>query len=169
MFKSSTAASAHKMSNKVTSDLLSEDNPAIAHELNELYRRYSIQRSSRLSNKAAAPKERSSARNDCALPAPARFTRKAKPISSEIKDVSSFSETKDVSSFSETKDGSSVSDNSGARPGQSARQTCKTCAIELDGTYDARLWNLMHFDCGDCCRMYISMTVNLDEQLKVAS
>jgi hypothetical protein len=144
------------MTNKTTSDtaqqlqLLSEDTPAIAHELNELFRRYSNQRKSGSSHRAAAPshraaapKERPSTRNDSALvaltalPAPVRFTRKAKPVASESKALSS------------------VSDSSSVFPGQSL-QSCKTFATELDGAYDALLWKLMHFDCEDCCQMEFS-------------
>ena len=147
------------MSNKTSSDtakqlqLLPEDTPAIAHELNELFRQYSHQRKSRLSHREAATKERPSNGNDSALrlPAPARFTRKAKLVSSESKDFSS------------------VSDSSSAFPGQSARQSCKTCTTKLDDAYDALLWKLMHFDCADRCRMDMSEMANLDENLNATS
>ena len=146
------------MSNETTSDtaqqlqLLSEDSPAIAHELNEIFRWYSNQRRSRLSHRAAASKEGPSTRNDSALPAPARFTRKAKPVPSESKDVLSGAYS------------------SSAFPSQSAGQSCNTCATKLEGAYyDAILWKLMHFDCADCCRMDMSEMEDMDEHLNAAS
>ncbi len=151
----STPSSSRKMTNKVADtaqmlELLSEDTPAVAHELNELFRWYSNQRNSRLCQRAAAEKERSSTDNDRVLPAPARFTRRAKPASPEIKKSSS------------------VSDYSSTSLVQSERQSCKSCEAKLD-TYDAVLWKLMHFDCADCCQVGMSQMANLDEQLNEAS
>ena len=131
--------------------LLSEDTPAVAHELNELFRWYSNQRNSRLCQRAAAQKERSSTDNDRVLPAPARFTRRAKPASSEMKIQSS------------------VSDYSSTSLVQSEWQSCKSCEAKLDSTYDAVLWKLMHFDCADRCQVGMSQMANVDEHLNEAS
>ena len=145
------------MLNKPSSDTaqmlqhLSEDSPAVAHELNELFSRYANQRNSRLCQRAAAQKERSSTDNDRVLPAPARFSRRTKPASSGTKVVSS------VPNYSST---SLV---------QSARQSCKICTAEMDNAYDAVLWKLMHFDCADRCQIDMSQIANLDEQLNEAS
>jgi hypothetical protein len=129
--------------------------PETAQELDELCKLYSKQKRSLLSHRtlSATPKQTTQDQNVRALPAPARFTRKAKPEAA--------------------KRGVCPTGLACACPSESlhrsSQHSCETSPTLSDNAYDTLLQKLMYSDGSDYYQFDEGLMGTLDAQLNEAS